>query len=78
MYLLTSKDSFEIKGRGLAFAFEAEQIPEGIWDPNHLRGETVEINGLPFLVAGVETYAITRSPQNPYILPFAILVRSVE
>jgi hypothetical protein len=69
-----SEDSYEIKGRGLVYSFDAEQIPAEMWDPGQLKGEDVLIDGTPHRVRGVETFCICRSPDFPYRKSFGLLV----
>lgn len=71
----TSEGTFDIKGRGQAFAISAEQMPDDLWDPNYMYGEQVSIDGHTYTVKGVETFAIARSPEHPYRLGFSLLVK---
>lgn len=74
MRIFYSTDHVRVKGRGMVFTFEKDQCPEDLWDLNDLRGERVRIDGVPFEVRGVETFAIHRSPDHPYRLGFGLLV----
>lgn len=69
-----SEATVVIKDRGRAYAFGPEQIPAGMWDPCDLLGTTVTINDKKRKVTGVGTFAIARSPDNPYRLSFDLLV----
>lgn len=73
MHSFTSESSFQITGRGISYAISADQIPEGMWDPCVLTGTTVLIDGTEHLVKGVGTFAILRSPTNPYSYAFNLL-----
>jgi hypothetical protein len=74
MIKLHAVDSYEIRKRGLVFCFEADQIPQGMWDPCALKGKTVAIDGETHRVVGVETFSICRSPDHPYVKSFGLLV----
>lgn len=77
MRKFTSGDSFKLiaAGGNKVYTFPKEQLPEDLWDPGQMKGETVEIDGKQYQVLGVETYQIFRSPQSPYRLSFGLLVK---
>lgn len=75
MHSFRSEDSCLIKDRGREYMIDAGQIPEGMYDPCALKGETVLIDGQVFEVLGVDTFAIARSPENPYGFGFGLLTR---
>lgn len=53
----------------------AGQLPDGIWDPFDLAGETVLLDGIKQRVLGVEAFCVHRTPEHPYRLAFGIVVR---
>jgi peptide chain release factor-like protein len=59
-------------------AYVDERLPKGMWNPNHLVGEVVEINREKFRVTGVEKFAIGISPETPYLLNFGLLVEEYK
>lgn len=58
-----SIDTYEIKDRGTAITVEN---PGGYPEPNVLRDHNVIIDGDPYFVRGVETYAISRPYPDRY------------
>ena len=68
------EDSFEIKGRGACFSSGKWKLPEGMWEPWDLRGETVKLAGVEVKITGVDAFCIARSPSSPYRLSFALMV----
>lgn len=71
-------DVFEIKGRGMAYCSNKWRLPEGMWEPNDLAGETVMLAGVKVKILGVDAFCIARSPSSPYRLPFALLISYVD
>lgn len=47
----------------------------GLFDPHQLDGWYVRIDGKTYLVLDADAFAIHRSKDHPYRLPFALLVR---
>ena len=62
-----------VKGKRVAL-FPQEQMPEDLWNPDDLKGETVLIDGEEHMVMGVETFAVQRSPSHPYRHSFGLMV----
>lgn len=77
MRRFTSIDTFEIKNRGKCWVIPREQMPDDLYDPCQMKGEKVMIDDGLYEVLGVETFAIGRSPENPYRLGFSLLARPV-
>jgi len=60
---------YEIKDRGTVYVIEG--LPDGYYDPAHLKGEKVKI----YKVRGVERFMIGGiSKKNPYLHPYGLLV----
>jgi hypothetical protein len=74
MYKFTAHEWFTFRGRG-GLAQINEFLPEGMWNPNDLVGETVLIDDKEYEVTGVEKFAIAYSKSNPYKLRFCLLVK---
>jgi hypothetical protein len=68
------EDAFVVNGRGVCFSSGRWKLPDGMWEPGDLTGETVILAGAEVKVRGVEAFCIARSPSSPYRLPFALLV----
>ena len=73
MYEFTSKGKFKLYGRGNVYSI-VESLPEGMWNPDDLRGMKVKIDGKEYTVKGVEAFKIGIAPNNPYRLSFGLLV----
>lgn len=68
-------NSYTLTGRDWrVIGFTAEQMPEDLYDPCQLKGETVEIDDKPHEVCAVESFCIPRSPDHPYRLSFGLAV----
>jgi len=68
------EDSFVINDRGVCYSSGRWRLPEGMWEPWDLTGQTVLLCGKEVVVTGVDAFCINRSPDNPYRLSFAIMV----
>lgn len=66
------EDTFDITGRCATFTSSKFVLPEGMYDPDQLRGETILLCGVEVRVIGVETFAIPRSPSSPYRHSFGL------
>lgn len=66
-------DWWEHRGRPVANIKDNPYLPE-LWEPNDLRGETVEIDGRQYRVHGIETFCNMRTPDHPYKLMFSLAV----
>lgn len=79
MYKFHAEEWFEIKKRGPVACIDGQWLidhPE-IYDPDTLRGQTVDIDGKTYIVRGVETFLIPRSKERPYSNDFSLLVEPV-
>ena len=64
-----------IENRGRIAYIAADSLPEGIWTPELLTNLEVLIDGTQYRVNSVEMFPIEDvSPENPYTLPFGIIV----
>lgn len=78
MYEFWSNEWWELKSRKtFVVSIPAEQMPEGMFDPNVMRGTIVKVNSIPRRVTGVETFAIPRSETSPYRHGFGLMVKEV-
>lgn len=67
--------SYHVLNLGTGYVIPANQVPADLYDPDQLRGETVEMNGKICKIVGVESYAIGRSKDNhPYQLDFTLVI----
>lgn len=73
-----SSDKFFITGRGMSYAIDKSQLPEDLYDPCLLRGETVSVDGIVGVVSAVETFCIPRSPSSPYRHGFGITLKEID
>lgn len=60
----TSQDTFTIAGRGVAYVVVLDRCTD---DFAHLVGKPVVIDGVTYLAAGVERFAIMRHPRGETI-----------
>lgn len=67
---------YHISGRGVCASFEADQYTGH--DPDDLRDQIVEINGVRYHVLGVESHRVPRSLKQPYHQNFGLLVQPVK
>jgi hypothetical protein len=67
----TSEGSFYMKDMGQVFSV---QMPKDLWEPGHLKDTKAMIDGTPYRIKGVESFAIGRSRTNPYRLKIGLLV----
>jgi hypothetical protein len=65
-----------ITGRGFIKTFDADEIPEGMWNPGDLTGTYCRIDhdGKIYKILGVEMFRPLISPEDPYDHPFGLLV----
>jgi hypothetical protein len=68
------QDVFTINNRGVMFTSSKWTLPRGFWEPWHLTGSQVKINGVEVKVRGVEAFASMRTPDFPYEHCIGILV----
>jgi len=68
------EDMFTVSNRGVAYSSVKWKLPEGMWEPWDLRGETVLLCGVEVKILAVDAFAIMRSPDHPYRHSFALLV----
>ncbi len=78
MYAMTVETWTDVIGRGKVAVIAKGGLPEGIWDPVQLRGETVLLDNVQYKIHGIERWLIMCTPQNPYYLSFGLIGNKVE